>query len=175
MPLRTADVKAVPHRPRASAESGFTLRMGLPEGRWGARVRCCCCQHCCRSRIPLSRRPSLVDLPKAARHLAHDGFLGLGAGRPLPGAQPDHGPLGRIEGVLVPLPPLVVVGRAADVPAGRRGVVDVAPGFLSVAVIPADRRPPGWRRSSDPSGLATSAPLLGAPSARRSLGMEGMA
>jgi len=72
---------------------------------------------------PLSRRPSLLDLPKVARHLANDGFLGLGDGSPLAAPQPDHGPLGRIEGVLVPLPPLVVAARAPDVPAGRRGVV----------------------------------------------------
>ena len=29
------------------------------------------------SRSPLSRRPSLLDLPKAPDHLANDGFLGL--------------------------------------------------------------------------------------------------
>ena len=73
----------------------------------------------------LSRRPSLVDLPEAAAHLPDNFHLSRAHSRPLSTPQPDQGPLGRIEGVLVPLPPLVVVGRLADVPAGRQRSVDV--------------------------------------------------
>ncbi len=57
-------------RPNASTRTLIIQPVeGMAEGTAGARNR--------PYRSPLARRPSLLDLPKAARHLANDGFLGL--------------------------------------------------------------------------------------------------
>ena len=80
----------------------------------------------------MTRQATEVRRAGAARHLPDHFHFGRAYSRPIPAPQPVARTLGRIEGVLHPLAPLGMVTRAADVPAGRRGVVDLGPGILQV-------------------------------------------